>query len=244
MNEAVEYSAMTTARRFLTVVLPLVGAAVFLSACGGSGSSPALDEEPPLLDVTPSGSNRASQSLRDLVFSLPYEDLSAVELAAIDLMREEEKLARDVYLDLYDTWGMQIFDNISQSEQTHMDAVLLLIEKYDLDDPAYDAQRGEFFDATLQGLFDSLVAQGTGSTLDALVVGATIEDLDIYDLQRLMADTDNEDVAAVFESLQKGSRNHLRAFHARLLDQNFIYTPIYISQDEYDEIVNSPMERG
>ena len=214
-----------------------------LAACSGSDSSPEY-EEPPLLDVSPSGSSSANHNLWDLIDSLPYEDLSDAELAAVVFMREEEKLARDVYLDMYNIWGMQIFDNIAQSEQTHTDAVLRLIQKYNLVDPAEGKLRGEFSDAALQGLYDLLVAQGTASIVDALIVGATIEDLDIYDLHQQLAVVDNEDISVVFESLQKGSRNHLRAFFGNLDDMNIAYTPIYISQQEYDEIVNSPMERG
>ncbi len=153
-------------------------------------------------------------------------------------------MAQDVYLDMYDIWGMPIFDNIADSEQTHTDAVLRLIQKYQLVDPAEGMRRGEFSDAALQGLYDSLTAQGSASLIDALTVGATIEDLDIYDLHQQLAVVDNQDVAVVFESLQKGSRNHLRAFFRNLYNMNITYTPIYIGQQEYDEIVNSPMERG
>lgn len=101
---------------------------------------------------------------------------------------------------------------------------------------------GEFSDATLQGLYDYLTAQGSASRVDALVVGATIEDLDIIDLQRQLEVVDNQDVTVVFECLQKSSRNHLRAFHASLTNMAVVYTPVYISQLAYDEIVNSPME--
>ena len=182
-----------------------------------------------MLDVTPSGSSSVNYNLWDLIDTLPYEDLSDAELAAVVFMREEEKLARDVYLDMYDIWGTQIFANIADSEQTHTDAVLRLIQKYNLADPAEGELRGEFFDATLQGLYDLLLAQGSASLIDALIVGATIEDLDIYDLHQQLAVVDNQDVTVVFESLQKGSRNHLRAFYASLDDMNITYTPIYIA---------------
>ncbi len=223
--------------------LPLL-MTMLLAACGGSGSSPDPLEEAALLDVSTSGSSSANQNLQDLTYSLPYEDLSDAELGALSFMREEEKLARDVYLEMYDIWSTPIFANIADSEQTHTDAVLRLIQKYNLADPAEDKLRGEFSDATLQGLYDLLHAQGSASLIDALIVGATIEDLDIYDLHEQLAVVDNQDVTVVFESLQKGSRNHLRAFYASLDDMNITYTPIYISQQEYDEIVDSPTERG
>ena len=159
-------------------------------------------------------------------------------------MREEEKLARDVYLYLYDVWGTNIFTNISDAEQTHMDAVLRLIQKYDLADPAQSTLPGIFTDPMLQGLYDSLTAQGSASLIDAYLVGATIEDLDIYDLQRLLLLIDNEDITVVFDNLEKGSRNHMRAFSARLADLNVVYTPVYISEEEYAAIINSDMETG
>ena len=77
-----------------------------------------------------------------------------------------------------------------------------------------------------------------------LTVGATIEDMDIKDLQYNIAETDNVDLAAVFQNLMKGSRNHLRAF-VSLLERNGIsYTAHYLEQEEIDEIVSSEWERG
>ena len=237
-------SGILIARRQGPKAILLAGLWALLGACSGSGSSSDPFEEQLLLDVSPSGSTSVNHSLWDLIDTLPSENLSDAELAAIIFMREEEKLARDVYLDMYDIWGTQIFTNIADSEQTHTDAVLRLIQKYNLADPAADTLRGEFINATLLGLYDLLFAQGSASLIDALIVGATIEDLDIYDLQRQLVDVDNQDVTVVFENLLTGSRNHLRAFYARLDAMNITYTPIYISQLEYDEIVNSPMERG
>ena len=222
----------------------LFGSAMLLSACGGSGSSSDVTTAAPLVDVAPSGASSINYNLWDLIDILPYEFLDVAELDALGFMREEEKLARDVYLFLYKLWGSQIFSNIANSEQTHTDVVLRLIQKYDLADPAEGRLQGEFSDPTLQGLYDTLVALGTFSLIDALLVGATIEDLDIYDLHRLMAFVDNQDITVVFENLLKGSRNHMRAFSARLANLNLVYTPVYISQEEYDAIIDSPMEPG
>ena len=229
-------------RHGLRVIL-LVGLSTLLAACSESGSSPIPDEDS-LLNVSGSGSSSANYNLWDHIDTLPYEELSDAELAGIVFMREEEKLARDVYREMYDIWGMRIFANIADSEQTHTDTVLRLIQKYSLVDPAEGKLPGEFSDASLQGLYDSLLAQGTASLIDALIVGATIEDLDIFDLGQQLSIVDNQDITVVYENLQKGSRNHLRAFHGRLDDMNIVYTPVFISQQEYDEIVNSPMERG
>ena len=222
----------------------LIGVALLLAACGssGDGSSNANNNSAPL-DVTLSGSS-TSTDLWYRIDTLPYEPLHDEELAALVLMREEEKLARDVYLRMYEIWNQRIFNNIADAEQTHMDAVLRLLEKYGLNDPASDVPLGVFINPDLQGLYDMLIARGAASVIDALIVGATIEDLDIYDLQRQLAVVDNQDIILVFENLEKGSRNHMRAFSSRLADLGIVYAPVYISQEEYEAIINSDMETG
>lgn len=159
-------------------------------------------------------------------------------------MREEEKLARDVYITLYNNWGVNIFTNISISEQTHMESILLLLNKYSLIDPVGSNPVGEFRNTLLQGLYTQLVAQGSISLLEAYKVGATIEDLDIFDLNTALISIDNQDIRLVYDMLTKGSRNHLRSFYKNILNVGGTYTPQYISQAEFDAIVNSPMETG
>ena len=170
--------------------------------------------------------------------------LNEQEVADLLFMREEEKLAHDVYLTLYEQWGLRIFQNIANSELTHTEAIRTLLVRYDLADPALDRAVGVFANEGLQALYDQLVAQGSQSLVAALQVGATIEDLDIVDLQNAVARTDNADIVLVYENLMKGSRNHLRAFIATLQKQNGEYQPQYLDQAAYEAIISSPMERG
>ncbi len=186
----------------------------------------------------------ANPGVARLVSALPYEDLSIEERSALLKMREEEKLARDVYKVLYDLWGLRIFANISRSEQRHMDAIKALLNKYDLPDPANDEVAGMFSSPEMQKLYNDLTAQGAKSAVDALLVGATIEDLDIFDLKEGLKKTDNQDVTLVFQNLLKGSRNHLRAFSRVLGMFGQTYTAQYLDQDEIDAIIQSPRERG
>ncbi|HRH81106.1 MAG TPA: DUF2202 domain-containing protein [Thiobacillaceae bacterium] len=143
--------------------------------------------------------------------------LSAAERADLSFMREEEKLARDVYLALYERWGLTPFSNISASEQQHMDAILMLLRKYRLPDPAAGRLVGEFSDPDLQILHDTLLARGLTGDVAALKVGGFIEETDIRDLDGALARADNTDIDQVYARLQCGSRNHLRAF-ARVLE--------------------------
>lgn len=174
----------------------------------------------------------------------PVEVLSDAETQALLYMREEEKLARDVYKALNERWSMPVFANISQSEQRHMDAVLCLITKYALSDPVGDNAAGVFQNSTLQGLYTTLTQQGLQSMEAAFRVGAKIEDLDINDLMEAMPNMDNADIKAVFESLTKGSRNHLRAFSTQISRLGETYTPEFISADLYNEILQSGHETG
>ncbi|MCB9849310.1 MAG: DUF2202 domain-containing protein [Phycisphaerales bacterium] len=159
-------------------------------------------------------------------------------------MREEEKLARDVYLTLYDVWGLQIFNNISASEQRHMDAVLDLIVCYELIDPVVDDTVGVFTDPVFAALYVSLVDMGTNSVMSALQVGALIEELDIADLQIALVQSDNPDVTLVFENLLQGSENHLRAFDKQITRAGGVYVPQYLTQEEYDAIVDGAGNNG
>jgi len=51
---------------------------------------------------------------------------------------------------------------------------------------------------------------------DALRVDALVEEVDIIDLEKYIAQTDNEDLILVYQNLLKGSQNHLRAFSSTL----------------------------
>ncbi len=178
------------------------------------------------------------------VDALPKQTISSEEKEGLLEMREEEKLARDVYLTLYAKWNLPIFKNIANSEQTHTDSIKHLLEKYNISDPVKNDSIGNFSNQKYVELYNSLVEKGSKSEIDALMVGATIEDLDIYDLENWINNTDNEDITLVYENLMKGSRNHMRSFVRMLNSYGVNYTPQYISSEEYEQIINSSMERG
>jgi hypothetical protein len=174
--------------------------------------------------------------------ALVNEALSTEEIAGVLYMREEEKLARDVYLKLYEQWGLSIFQNIANSEQTHMDAIKTLIDVHGLDDTVAGNYVGEFTDPTLQSLYTDLVAKGSQSLADALRVGAAIEEIDILDLEERIAQTDAGNVQQVYDNLMRGSYNHLRSFVATLERQTGeVYEPQYLDQETYDSAINTPM---
>ena len=152
-------------------------------------------------------------------------DLTDAEKSWLTYMREEEKLARDVYTLMYDKWGSQVFNSISGSEQTHMDAIKTLLDRYGIPDPAAGKGPGEFTNQDLQDLYNTLIEDGSVSLVEALKVGVVIEETDIDDLNAGIAATKRKDIKTVFGNLLQGSLNHLKAFVSNLALQGVVYEP-------------------
>lgn len=160
-------------------------------------------------------SENATESKSSLIKEVALSD---AEIEGILFMREEEKLAHDVYVQLYNKFGHEIFQNISLSEQTHMDAMLNLIDFYGLEDSASD-ELGVFNNAELKQLYADLMASATdyASALDA---GVLIEETDITDINELIGQTTVNNLLLVYQHLVDGSERHLDAFndHVEKLD--------------------------
>ena len=185
----------------LLSIISILMASTVLAAGPGGVHEPGTGMGSPVMEEA--GNSQAVET------SSEGDILSDAEIAGLKLMREEEKLARDAYMALHDEWNVPIFNNIANSEQTHTDAVKTLLDTYGIEDPVSTDDRGIFTDQKLQTLYDDLVNQGGASLLEALIVGATIEDLDLKDLNELIAQTENQDILLVYNNLRKGSRNHI-----------------------------------
>lgn len=168
--------------------------------------------------------------------------LSASESQSLTFTREEEKLARDVYL-MFESMD-PMFSNIRASEQTHMDAIATLLDRYELADPALGKSSGQFKDVTLQKLYNDLVLEGSVSPLAAAQVGVAIEELDIRDIQAANASVAHNDIANTFDNLTRGSRNHLRSFYGKVQALGGTYVPRYLDAQTFQTIVSSPKETG
>ena len=169
--------------------------------------------------------------------------LTEEEIEGILEMREEEKLARDVYLAFYEIHQHSVFNNISKSEDAHTRAVLHLIDGFGLNDPALENE-GEFTSELFSTLYTELTEKGSSSLVEALKIGAFIEEYDIADLEGLLEETENETIIRVYTNLLNGSKNHIRAFTAALSRLGESYTPTIISQEAYETILNEPGNTG
>jgi hypothetical protein len=195
-----------------------------------------------ILDVAGDGTTSVIQTNMQSAFVVTPA-LTDTELASILKMKEEEKLAGDVYTLLYQKWGSQIFSRISAAEDNHLNAILTLLKNYGSSDTLV-GEVGTFESSEAQSLYNDMVTKASTSLEEAYKTGALIEEMDINDLTMLLSNTTNENVTLVFENLLKGSRNHLRAFYRQLTNLGVTYTPVYINQAEYDQIVNAAMENG
>lgn len=214
------------------VIAALAGFTLVLAACS--------EKESPIDSVlTTSDDIKSTEVVTTLGDSAAFSEiLGEEEVAGLLEMREEEKLARDVYIYFYETYEYFVFNNISKSEDAHSRAVLYLIDGFGLADPAIEGV-GEFSADLFKTLYADLSAQGSFSLADALKVGAFIEEYDIADLERLLQETTNEAILRVYGNLLRGSQFHLKAYTAALGRLGETYTPTIISQEEYDGIINA-----
>jgi hypothetical protein len=217
--------------------------ALSLTACGGSDN----DYPGPAMLVSEDGTSTFSnQNLNYALTQLPLETVSPTESSSLAFMREEEKLANNVYKLLGTNWGTQtrVFTNIAASEASHTEAIRQLLVRYALADPAAELEDGVYQNQTLQQLYNALIQQGSLSYIDALKVGCAIEEIDILDLQIALLNIDNQDIRVVYNNLTLGSRNHLRSFVKALALVGITYEPQYLSPEAYLAIVNTPLEKG
>jgi len=155
----------------------------------------------------------SDENIAGQISVLPKTEITPEISEGLLYMREEEKVARDIYIALGNKWNLKVFKNIATSEQRHMDAIKVLIDRYELKDPVGENKEGVFSDIELQKLYNDLLAEGMKSSKDALLVGKLIEEVDIKDLDIHLKNVTNEsDISFVYQNLKKGSVNHLNAF--------------------------------
>ena len=171
--------------------------------------------------------------------TMPAETLTALERSSLIAMRREEKLAHDVYIALGKQFELKPFQHIPRSESRHMEVMLALLNRYSIPDPVNGLPEGQFDDEGVQKLYDDFVARGSVNAVDALAVGAEIEELDIRDLRKAASSTERADIQQALSQLELASGNHLRAFARNLSARGVTYIPKHLSQADYDKVLSS-----
>ena len=167
--------------------------------------------------VSPENDLAKSRNSEIINFDGGVYPITLEEIDGLIHMRIEEKLARDVYSVLGAAYNSQVFLNIKLSEQAHMNAVKRMLDKYNIPDPLTSDEVGVFPDPTFQSLYDQLIAQGSVSLYEGLLVGKAIEELDIADLEAQLAFVTNPGIVNLYTNLKAGSVSHLAAFERNLI---------------------------
>ncbi|MBP1466383.1 DUF2202 domain-containing protein, partial [Candidatus Chloroploca sp. M-50] len=189
--------------------------------------------------VTPASASPGSALPSDPA-TIAATNLSQEQRDGLVFMREEEKLAHDLYIALGAAWNLPVFTNIAASEQTHTDAVKTLLERYGIADPAASTAPGVFSNPALQALYNDLLAQGKTSVTAALSIGAAVEEIDILDLRERATSDLPADIARVYSQLEAASENHLRAFVSQYeAKAGTTYAPQHLSVTEYTAIMEA-----
>lgn len=183
-----------------------------------------------------------STRLASYLASLPLESVSARERADLLHMIQEEKLARDVYRVLAQTWSVPVHANIAQSEQEHMDLVAAMLLRYGIPNPLPNDRVGSYADPLFTQLFVMLTDFGRLSPLHAEITGALIEEIDILDLDVVLIGSDNRDLDTVWQNLLRGSRNHLRSFAGLIENRGIAYPGIFLPNPRVVAILSTPRE--
>ena len=184
------------------------------------------------------------------------------EQTHLEFMCEEEKLARDVYITLGTRYpDSRIFGQIDDSEERHKCAVADMLEKYGIPNPSTNDNVGVFTGEDYGWYFtekyNALISRGSASELEALYVGAFIEELDMLDINQcpkviiethdVIDDpsdcgkvyTEKEDIQRLYGSLLEGSENHLRGYVRNIEKQIGAgnYEAQVLTQEQVDDIL-------
>ena len=172
-----------------------------------------------------------------IVVSACSPKLTDDEKEGITQIYQVEKAARDVYKYLFDKWGTEILNSISQSEQQHMDIMKELVDKYKLENPVAGNDYGVFSNSDLQTLYVNLINKGSVSAKAALSTAAMIEEFDLVEIQKYFDQTDRDDILKAYERLSLGSDTHLRSFVSQLKAVGVDYQPEYLSKEEFNQSI-------
>lgn len=237
-----------------------VALSLFITACSSEGSDGVTIDSANDTDVP----SLVTDAINDNDDTTEIDGLDEVEASHLTFMREEEKLARDVYLTLAALYPEQrVFNQIAtRSEQTHTDTIRDKLDQFNLPDPNPNTNNlpsslgvftGNEWGWYFMEKFALLTAKGEISELDALYVGALIEELDMHDIAicpQVMVDrgfsspcgleyTDEEAIQTAYRSLISGSESHLRAYVGQIEAVIGVgnYEAQYLTQDEVDAIL-------
>jgi len=166
-------------------------------------------------------------------------ELTYLEKEGLYYLREQTKLVRDLFHTFYNMYGTKVYTRIARKEQRHFDRIGLLLEKYQLEDPVVDKSVGIYENPIFEELFHELSTSGSENNLNALYVGAYLEEIVILDLKNALLDTEARDIRRVYEKLLNDAKKQLRLFVRNIEKQevDVLYQPQNMTEEDLAEIL-------
>jgi hypothetical protein len=164
--------------------------------------------------------------------------LSASAQEALRFQIDEERMAGELYQALGEKHDVPPFKNIPRAEARHRELLENLATRAGLT-PARPTTAGRYETPAIQARHDALLARGQASLIEALKVGALVEEQDIADLRALVATTDNPELKSVVTALEQGSRHHLNAFVRNLRSRGVEYVAQVLTPAEVAELTTA-----
>lgn len=159
--------------------------------------------------------------------------LSEDEQTALKTIFQHEKLAHDASQVFYNKWQQPIFERIAANEQAQLEAMRILLERYQKNEAQPNDERWQNF-------YQKTIEKGLESEISALRAAALIEEVTIQNLHHTQKiGADRKDIAHVRASLVRASRNHLRVLARMLEARQAAYSPQILETNQWELIVDT-----
>ena len=206
------------------IILSTVVTGVLLAGCNIDNLTQRVDD---------SNSTNNYNSIMSMKFNLDdyniTTDLVQEMKDSLTYMKDEERLASDLYLNLYNYYKnysdleiKQLNNIATNTENDQISIIKSLVKRYDLNSSEpqdVNISRGVYENQVIQDLYDKFYAIGQNSQEEALKVGCMVEVTDINDLDKyisLAKESNATDIETAFKALRDGSYHNYWTFDQTL----------------------------
>lgn len=137
--------------------------------------------------------------------------LSVSQRAELASMAQNEKLAHDLYAQLYQAYHLRLFSNLGAAEAGHLQALRTLMARYGVTDPTAGQAAGHFSTPAVQAAYERLLAQARTSQQTALTVARNLERDAIARCTAALNGVTAPDARQVMQHLKAAETRHLAA---------------------------------
>jgi hypothetical protein len=150
----------------------------------------------------------------------------------------EERMAYDLYGEFYERWALSVFKKVQEREAKHVWCVERIMDNYGF---TYNTNviSGSYPDKEIQKIYDELTVKGCISDLAALEAAAYIKEKHISQLRERIRYQEDEYIVKVIFLMESAAQSHLRAFVKSIRLSGSDYSPVFLTDDEFRNIMDS-----